>query len=677
MESSKKVACENTSCNINSEHHYYCFKCKEILCQECLIIHLCSSVHEQSSIKKIEEAITEGKALFTSVKDQLQTINLDPLSLSGDTQIDKLLAQKEMEYAKLMDTMQFQFLDVFSNINKLFALLRKKDAQVTNEDYKKNIDVLKGELEKIEANWEQCDTIERLNHLKAISNYEKRAQEIMNRFKNKETKLLYKKYKERGAKEIGAMIEEIGLAAFGNWHRKQWDAIKQKINNQVIQIEKYFDDFPFDYEAQKRIDGLTSANGTISSHNNTTTISNISPTFKPIEHSDIIINKNECRIDYSNTQLQPSYANNINYNLRSNQKQNNNQKESMNQQDIEMTQDQAFQFQTTTSNQAKTQYTEEKPIKINQISLTPSKAYPEFPYKGNCIFALRKKDPFTQVEVICYIKKQIVTTQLSMIEFQQYSSQFPFKNCKSINLGNALMITGGGIDSTITNKTYVLQFNDKNQIVLAKFVPMIYNREGHNILYIQKTNTVIVCGGQLNMTAEKIELNEPEKGWKELPQLNCMRANATLILLNEKMIYCIGGFNNETNEYVNGYECLCLNDTSKEWKNVKVNEEISICTMGFVQFDKSSALLFGGFAGGKKYLQDGFWFGIDAGKGKDEEGEDSYTNVKIDKRDQVLNKSIIFYSSPQFFLINDEIVNFDFKQGLIVFNPITEKARVI
>lgn len=661
------ITCESTFNNTHTDQHYYCFKCKEILCSECLIIHLCSSVHERTSIRKIEEALIEGKVVFVSIKEILQSLKLDSASSSLDNPVEKLLAQKEVEYMRQMDTMQAQTFDVLESINQLFVLFRKKDAQMNNDDYKKSIEALCNELEQIECNWDSGDTNAKLKQLKLISHYEKKSDEITNAVKDKGNKLQNKKYKEKGAKEVGAMLDEIGLSAFVNWHRKQSDAIKQKIRNQVLSIEKYFDDFPIENDTkekkQKTNGNKTTQCTTMHNQSNVNlNIINTSTDNKPNDalNESITNSLQQGKDDPKQTQQRL-------------QTQQQTYTQSQMELDIENPQEKPSQSSHSQSQYQPINPKKEKLNRINPITMSSSPTNTEFTYKGNCLFSIRKKEITNQVEVFSYINKKVIITELSIVNYQQcYSPQFPFKNSKFINLGNTLLITGGLVDATITNKTYLIQYDNQGQIVINSFMPMLFNREGHNILFIQSTNSIVICSGQLTVTAERMDLNAIDQGSKELPSMNNMRANATLLLLNDNDVYCIGGFNNSNNSYVNGYECLSLTNTSKGWRNVVVNDNLGISTMGFIQFNKSKALLIGGFAGGKKYLQDGFVFSADELK---DEAEDN--NVKTEKKSQVLNKGIIFYSSPQFFLINDEIVNFDFKQSLIIYNPLTEKARVI
>ena len=93
------------------------------------------------------------------------------------------------------------------------------------------------------------------------------------------------------------------------------------------------------------------------------------------------------------------------------------------------------------------------------------------------------------------------------------------------------------------------------KLQIEKFTSMNYARKNHNILFIESKNEIIVCSGNNNLTCEKINLNNPTH-WDLLPNLNSIRMNGTFFFFFFKYIYLVGGFDSQSETYMNGYELL-------------------------------------------------------------------------------------------------------------------------
>ena len=79
--------------------------------------------------------------------------------------------------------------------------------------------------------------------------------------------------------------------------------------------------------------------------------------------------------------------------------------------------------------------------------------------------------------------------------------------------------------------------------------PMKESRQNHNIIYLPKRNSVLVCGGQNTKSCEEYNLNQVHfeiesdsynnGQWISLPTLNQPRANASMFCVNDNYVYCV------------------------------------------------------------------------------------------------------------------------------------------
>ena len=236
---------------------------------------------------------------------------------------------------------------------------------------------------------------------------------------------------------------------------------------------------------------------------------------------------------------------------------------------------------------------------------------------------------------------------------------FPFPNSKQICFLNTLYITGGRINNSNTNQTFTLNYDlNRKKININKFLPMNFNRELHSVIYVPKKNYLIICGGAKIKSCEYFNFNE--KKWTLLPDLKNYRANATLFLINEYIIYILGGFNHESQIFEKGYEYLNLNGNN-DWNFINIFEDLCVCSMGAIVNNlKNEIILLGGFEGKKSYMN----------TSKKAILNNSGLITKIENQEDILlNKGIVFYNCQQFFQFDENnFINFDLKGGFHQYN---------
>ena len=257
------------------------------------------------------------------------------------------------------------------------------------------------------------------------------------------------------------------------------------------------------------------------------------------------------------------------------------------------------------------------------------------------------------------IKEPLLPNALYNV-FNSPPQVFPFYNAKQICFLNTLYITGGRINNSNTNQTFILNYDlNRKKINIQRFVPMNFNRELHSVIYVPKKNYLIICGGAKIKSCEYFNFNE--KKWSLLPDLKNYRANATLLLINEYIIYILGGYNHENQIYEKGYEYLNLNIENTNWNFVNIFEDLCVCSMGAVVNNlKNEIILLGGFEGKKAYMN----------TSKKAILNDSGLITKIENQENiVINKGSVFYNCQQFLQFDENnFINFDLKGGFHQYN---------
>ena len=301
--------------------------------------------------------------------------------------------------------------------------------------------------------------------------------------------------------------------------------------------------------------------------------------------------------------------------------------------------------------------------KVNDNIFIKKESNFEYPYKSDLVITLRVSRDKINNEVIIYDTKekqfhQVILTSENFKD--KFAISFPYK---FTNIGNnSIIITGGIIDANITNTVYKLRVikesNTKYDIELTQLQSLHNRRQNHNMIFIPKYNSLLVCCGQSLNSTESLDLSLPEKEWMMLPYTNNPRANATMFLINNTYVYLVGGFSHTDESYIEGYERLNLGKLSEGWVQFDV-ANLAISTMGVLSLDDNVVLLLGGYKGGKTYLDEGMIVTVD---------RESNTISKVERKEEMIKRGIIFYSSQQFIKSNGYLVNFDFKGNVVTFH---------
>ena len=301
--------------------------------------------------------------------------------------------------------------------------------------------------------------------------------------------------------------------------------------------------------------------------------------------------------------------------------------------------------------------------KVNDNIFIKKESDFEYPYKSDLVITLRVSRDKINNEVIIYDTKekqfhQVILTSENFKD--KFAISFPYK---FTNIGNnSIIITGGIIDANITNTVYKLRVikesNTKYDIELTQLQSLHNSRQNHNMIFIPKYNSLLVCCGQSLSSTGSLDLSLPEKEWMMLPYTNNPRANATMFLINNTYVYLVGGFSHTDESYIEGYERLNLGKLSEGWVQFDV-ANLAISTMGVLSLDDNVVLLLGGYKGGKTYLDEGMIVTVD---------RESNTISKVERKAEMIKRGIIFYSSQQFIKSNGYLVNFDFKGNVVTFH---------
>jgi hypothetical protein len=179
------------------------------------------------------------------------------------------------------------------------------------------------------------------------------------------------------------------------------------------------------------------------------------------------------------------------------------------------------------------------------------------------------------------------------------------------------------------------------------------------MIFVPKKNFLVVCSGAKIKSCEYFNFNE--KKWTLLPNLKNYRANATLCLINEYIIYILGGFNHENQRFEKGYEYFDLRIEKNDWNFVNNFEDLCVCSMGAIVNNlKNEIILLGGFEEKKVYMNT---------------SKKAYLNnsgliSKIENQEKnVINKGVVFFNCQQFLQFDENIfINFDLKGGFHKYN---------
>lgn len=204
---------------------------------------------------------------------------------------------------------------------------------------------------------------------------------------------------------------------------------------------------------------------------------------------------------------------------------------------------------------------------------------------------------------------------MSLKKTQSSSTIFPFKNSRLANIGNSAIITGGTNEDGIESKDcfQITPLLDNNRLIIniTEFPSMNDPRERHNMIYLHKLNSILVCSS-FQKTASTEMCNLTDRKWIKLRDMNTKRANSTLIFVDDRWLFCISGYVvdivNGSGAYSNSYEVLDMRNTNGGWKEYPLINEFSVLkmsAMGCIYLNRSDFILIGGYDG-SKYMDTAF-----------------------------------------------------------------------
>ena len=688
----------------HSKQLSYCYLCKKILCSECIIPHLCWIHHPNpDAVINLNDYMLKIKPHIIELMSHVKLLYEEASQSNNSIHFMNCILRKKKESKELLSKVTCQFKVIEQLIDNYFEKVSQTisvnavqkeydkcgDDETENACLKTQYTLVFNELDellkRIETNSiEEKDAIGKVEELQDACDKFGRAVEtsIRNR-KDVENKMITGDLQGGNAlafleKKIIGILKELDIIkrklSEGKNFITQLNNIKDTYNSFSSSSTKYTNNNNnnnsiyqhnvemFNQQQQQQGDTKFLGKKTKGLHIGTTAHSKDDI----IQIDNINNNNNTNNSKYFSLSTSPSPINQSN-----NHYYNNNKRNDDNTFKIELANSCSFISSTKHLNLQNNYHTN------NNNSSNSNTHHPHlYSYFATNLFYLSSKETsHPEIKIYNSFSGRIVTTCLTRDNFSTLRPvpNFPYPNHKSINLGNALLITGGINESIISNEVFLISLLDNIDLCLNKeSIPKLkisqihslnYPREDHNILFLPKLRQIIVAGGNLSKTCECLTITSTNiQPWTQLPNLNKIRANATMFLVNDTNVYCVGGFDHKEEKYQSGYECLNMLNIENGWKMCLMKEEFCISTMGVIAL-RDKMILVGGFQGGKKYLNSGLE--VEFGEKGDVQS--------VKKLDNLLSKGIIFYSNQQFFDNGSDLVNFDFKGNFISFNKEEEK----
>ena len=278
--------------------------------------------------------------------------------------------------------------------------------------------------------------------------------------------------------------------------------------------------------------------------------------------------------------------------------------------------------------------------------------------ENNIIFSFiyKNEDNHNFIFLFNIEKKEITIYQV----YQQNNNiKFPFIRSKGININNSYYITGGyEKPNEQSNICFKLTYKD-DKVTIKEDSKMNLKRASHNLIYIPSKNRIIVSSGENIKESEYLDLNNNNRKWVKFSKLNEYRANASMFCINERFIYCVGGYNFYNDCVSQGYEVLDLNDKNLFWKFYYISDLLNICLMGVVNIDDKNIILVGGLDNNNDYLDNVYHIILDDNKNK---------ISSVNERRNIIDHKIMFYNSQNFISINNKFIGFDCFAKYIEYN---------
>ena len=624
--------CENGNISDKTEHNgeiFYCGLCNLSICTTCLINHLCLKPHNDPNyITKMNDVFKKTQNTINSLSSQLAKSFKDfQNSQNLNTNLSEELATKKAEiYDNFLLSITFLQKAQVMMENSLNELINEEKSKRMNVKLPEGVKEIENEYFEIQKNLVVLSQkiADETNGNKLIKEWIEGEKKVHNFVeKMNKTKKLFEK--DNPYIEYVAKIKE---------KMKMYDSTFVLCANQQIMEEI---DSKFSSNNNNNSNNINNNNNNNIKTKSTINLNNI---LDEIEGKEDVIMEDKSK--QKNNPFQVKTINQPHPAQISQVNQENNNCPNL-----------AAKFTIVENEKAKNI--------IQNLQIFDKKPSYVYPYTSEYLICLKLPDLSNLREIILYNSKTRTyhTIQLTVDRFLLcYTPHFPFKHCKYTNVGNnTIIITGGFVDTSISNKVFRLTVSADliPQVTLLK--PLQFARQGHNILYLPKQNYVVVCGGQFCNSSEFLNLSDPNNEWKPLGDLSKSRANGTMAVINESYVFCFGGFNHKDESYISSYEMINIDKYNEGWKEVHI-DEMALSTMGVIMMDTNQILFVGGFKGGKKYSNEGLLVTFN-NKSEIE---------KIEKKEEIVKKGLIFYCSQQFFKCGDNLVNFDFKNYFFTYN---------
>ena len=128
-------------------------------------------------------------------------------------------------------------------------------------------------------------------------------------------------------------------------------------------------------------------------------------------------------------------------------------------------------------------------------------------------------------------------------------------------------------------------------------------RERHNLIYLPNKNYVLACGGFFSKSCEYSDIYRGN--WELIAPMNKSRGNASMVYVNDRFIYIIGGFELRNDapkgNYLNDLEIFDVNNFGNGWRLVNFANphkyNLKLTALGVVPISKTIFLICGGYDG--------------------------------------------------------------------------------
>lgn len=300
------------------------------------------------------------------------------------------------------------------------------------------------------------------------------------------------------------------------------------------------------------------------------------------------------------------------------------------------------------------------------------------PKASNYLILAKSKNKVS--EFIIYNGKSFSNITIDKSHFVDESLNFSSlpENCRIVNIGNALIATGGLYNrgfSALSFRCDVIPSNldsNSHSISISNLQKMIEARDRHSLTHLENLSSVIACSGFFSKSVEILNLNENK--WSSLPDMNESRGNSTSAYISNRYLYVFGGYRQEGRDgaYLNSAEYLDMTQTNAGWKFVNFERKglmsFKLCTAGLTTLSNNKILICGGYDG-QNYSSNVLEMEFD-------------TNGEISRFEEAASLKLpseqVLFSACNFIKIGYNLMNFDsFSSNVISYDIEDEIFSVI